>query len=230
VDYSVTVTLADGRVLVLGGHMANGLAQFFDPISGKFSSGAAIDLADNVTATLLPGGKVFVTGASGNGYGAEVYDTSAVTVTDVPLTLPASANNSSDEIAVESGISQALLLQNGRVLLYGGGFLDLFDPATGTYAPGGQVPAGQWLPTATLLANGQVLFEGGQLINIGVEAGPPTTVSSIYNPATGLSPLSPPFSGPPEQSATLLQNGDVLIAGGVDSDGNPLSSAELFVP
>ena len=64
----------------------------------------------------------------------------------------------------------ATLLEDGRVLVIGGGgegyasstSADLYDPATGKFSRTGSMKTGRWLHTATLLQDGRVLILGGR--------------------------------------------------------------------
>lgn len=82
--------------------------------------------------------------------------------------------------------------------------------------------------TVTLLADGEVLITGGG--NMHATA---TRLAEIYNPATdkfrpaGSGLMSTPRT---HQTATLLKDGRVLIAGGMNRMGSALKSAELFDP
>jgi WD40 repeat protein len=134
---------------------------------------------------------------------------------------------------------KATLLQNGQVLVTGansgGGAAlpspELYNPATGTWAVTGQMNTPRIDATATLLQNGQVLAAGGS-------GGGSNALSSaeLYNPATGTWSVTGSMNqgrsglngaGP---SATLLPDGQVLIAGGEDASFNLLASAELYNP
>jgi WD40 repeat protein len=82
--------------------------------------------------------------------------------------------------------------------------------------------------TATLLPNGQVLIAGGKS-----GAGFIMDSAELYDPSTGKytaivsqSMVSARYN----QTATLLPNGKVLLAGGVDSSNGTLTSAELYDP
>lgn len=80
--------------------------------------------------------------------------------------------------------------------------------------------------TATRLKDGRVLLVGGMISVIGQEL--PTASSEIFDPRTNtIQPggkMTAPRAG---HTATLLENGDVLITGGVD-EKQPIASAELY--
>jgi hypothetical protein len=135
---------------------------------------------------------------------------------------------------------RATLLTDGQVLVTGangGGGApglpspELYNPATGTWAVTGQMNTPRIDATATLLQNGQVLVAGGS-------GGSSNALASaeLFNPATGTWSVTGSMSqgrsglsnvGP---SATLLPDGEVLIAGGQDANFNLLASAELYNP
>ena len=126
----------------------------------------------------------------------------------------------------------ATLLPDGQVLVAGdGGTPELYNPATGTWAVTGQMNTPRADATATLLPDGQVLVAGGS-------GGGSNALSSaeLYNPVTGTWSVTGSMhqgrSGldGEDASATLLPDGQVLIAGGEDANFNLLSSAELYSP
>ena len=79
--------------------------------------------------------------------------------------------------------------------------------------------------TATLLPSGLVLIAGGQSTS---EGGTDVGTAELYNPSAGTfaatGEMTTPRGG---QTATLLPNGLVLIAGG-DNGETSLQSAELY--
>lgn len=124
----------------------------------------------------------------------------------------------------------ATRLLNGKVLLTGPfSAAELFDPTTGSFTATGSTSVDRYNPTATLLRNGKVLITGGTTSGASI-----TTHASaeIYDPNTGsFTSLSSTMQSPRAfHTATLLPNGKVLIAGGLDSSHTYLSSAELFDP
>jgi hypothetical protein len=132
----------------------------------------------------------------------------------------------------------ATLLQNGKVLVAGGGVApglpntaELYDPVTGTWSPTGSLAAAHAGHTATLLPNGKVLVSGGT-DNFSV-----LHTAELYDPTTGTwGPAGSPTWARSGHTATLLQNGSVLVAGGIvgpydaDNEFPAASNAELYDP
>jgi hypothetical protein len=133
----------------------------------------------------------------------------------------------------------AVLLSTGRVLIVGGlsrngvtqPSAELFDPATGRFAPT-EKPLAQhgWGVTATLLGNGKVLVAGGG--SFGRDSPCSTASAELYDPATGTFALTGKMTVPrAEARAVLLRTGNVLLVGGAPvTEANPLLSAELYHP
>jgi hypothetical protein len=83
--------------------------------------------------------------------------------------------------------------------------------------------------SATLLANGQVLVTGGWN---GSDLSPTVLASAeLYDPATGKWSLAGSMTvARTGQSAVLLLNGEVLVAGGSNATGTAATTAELYNP
>jgi Bacterial Ig-like domain (group 2)/Galactose oxidase, central domain len=132
----------------------------------------------------------------------------------------------------------ATLLNNGSVLIAGGvgssGILasaELYNRATGTFTRTGNLNAAREYHTATLLNNGKVLIAGGY--NVSGHLGHYIVTAELYDPATGtFTPSGNLHTGRTFHSATLLNNGMVLIAGGFGSGGlcDYIATAELYDP
>jgi len=129
----------------------------------------------------------------------------------------------------------ATMLDDGRVLIAGGlasGFsakfsVELYDPAEREWLFSGFLLSARVSHTATLLPDGKVLFVGGSSDSFGDFQ---LKTSELYDPATGKSTATGSLrTYRVFHTATLLNNGKVLIAGG--SDGfNSSSSTELYDP
>jgi len=136
----------------------------------------------------------------------------------------------------------ATLLPNGQVLVAGGwnsgGYLascEIYNPSNGTWEATGSLSNSRAYHTATLLPNGQVLVAGGIGLN-GVNINIQLAICEIYNPETGTWTTTGNLANAREQhTATLLPNGQVLVAGGAGINNNPLTcsllaSCELYNP
>jgi hypothetical protein len=80
------------------------------------------------------------------------------------------------------------------------------------------------------MADGRVLFEGGYLVDPATDEYTTTNTAVLYDPTGGPSRTGSANANRVWQTATLLPDGSVLIAGGEDAAGDPLASAELFKP
>jgi hypothetical protein len=247
--YFTATVLRDGRILIVGGQIKEGavggpatdMVQIFDPATGKFALTASLGIArGGHTATLLPDGRVLVAGGypaliSGAINSAEIYD-------------PASGTwHAAASMNIARIGHAAVLLQTGKVLVVGGG------PGRNGISPGGSAPAkiapeiydpatDAWTktampildrpvrPTATRLHDGRVLVVGGMYM----WQSPDESVESseLYDPTSNTWSVVPDdaLSGArQDHSATLLPNGQVLIAGGMH-DLAPIRSASLYDP
>ena len=108
-----------------------------------------------------------------------------------------------------------------------------FGQAHGSFAFTGSMPTARTFHTATLLNNGQVLVAGGLCMR-SAQCNKTTTVlasAALYNPSTGTWTVTGSMSTPRlSHTATLLQNGQVLVTGGDNYDSGALDSAELYNP
>src|SRR2546423_10983488 len=151
--------------------------------------------------------------------------------------IPGEFENTGSLVIGRAG-QKATLLLNGKVLVSGGHntetATELFDPASGTWSLTGNLAAPRLFGhTSTLLSNGNVLVFGGfiQTTIILMQSGG----AEVYNPSTGSWTNAPGSVGARgDHTATLLQDGRVLVAGGqfyTTHVGNPtLKDAFIYDP
>jgi uncharacterized protein YjdB len=129
----------------------------------------------------------------------------------------------------------ATQLTTGQVLIAGGmstsnvvNSAEIYTLASQTFAPANAMNVARWLHTATLLNDGTVLIAGGSDL-----ASQETLDSAeIYSPTAGTFTLLPGTLNTARvgHTATLLNNGQVLIVGGYDPETGLIADAELYDP
>jgi hypothetical protein len=206
---------------------------------GSFAPAASLPTMnqgrDSATATLLPNGKVLVAGGRTLGHTGSIVSLASVELYD-PATNTFAPPGSTPTMNQSRASATATLLPSGKVLIAGGDSIpgdgavitltsvELYDPATNTFAPPGSTPSmnqaratfgGNTEVVAVLLANGKVLIAGGvDSFGVGLD-----TVD-LYDPTTNT--FAPAASLPmmnahrDEPAATSLPNGEALIAGGFE--------------
>jgi hypothetical protein len=204
------------------------------------------DLTDSrfaATATVLPSGQVLIVGGVANegssSASAELYD---------PTTGGFTRTGS---LSTGRAYHTATLLKDGRVLIAGGlgadgqpvAAAELYDPATASFSTTGTMLEGRYGCTASLLPNGKVLLAGGGTTTINTNN---LGTAELYDPATGtfsatgnLTRFYDPstdkfyFKGEmiaprSKHSATVMRDGNVLLAGGEDAHGTAQATAEIY--
>src|ERR1700722_3967882 len=251
-DHTATI-LPGGKILVAGGEGASGRAlssaELYDPVSGTFSAAASkMDTARaEHTATLISGcncpadGKILIVGgrAATASLGttlrsAELYDPATGKFTATGAMKATRARHSATLIA--GGPLAGNVLIAGGTSDEGGGDVataELYDPATGQFTSTGRMSTPRENHSATWLSPSVVsgALAGNVLIAGGGDAGAASDSAEVFNPQTAaFSPVGAMSTARTLQSAVLLANGKVLIAGGQSSDTEFLQSAELFDP
>jgi hypothetical protein len=131
----------------------------------------------------------------------------------------------------------ATLLPNGQVLVAGGensgavlASAELYNPTTGKWTLTGSMASSRYAHSAVLLPSGEVLVAGG-IVSSSIQGIPTySAAAELYNPSTGQWTATGSMAGPRfGHGVALLQNGQVLVAGGSDANGI-LASAELYEP
>ena len=226
-----TPTSGPGGRFVPFAHTNNN-GELYDPMKNSFSTTKGPGVMIHA-ATVLSNGQVLVTGGAPDSacggnltlQSAELYDPNGLAATPT-----GKLNNS-------RGYHTATLLQNNMVLVVGGfdangnvlNTAELYDPMSASFTLTGQMTNPRAIHTAVLLPIGPLV--GQVLVVGGVDAkGNAQTSAELYNPATGkFVPAGNLSVARAFHTATLLQNGKVLIVGGAAS-GVALKSAELFDP
>jgi RHS repeat-associated protein len=229
--------LPNGQVLVVGGYNpSTGIipsAELYDPATQTFIAlgNTAIPRSGH-TATLLSNGQVLITGGqtdlipSGAYNSAEIYDPAAMTFTAL----------SSSMITAREG-HRSTLLPSGQVLITGGdlpgtgslGTAEIYNPLTNSFtAIPGSMAVARINHQANLLNTGQVLITGGATdtnsssvaLSSAELLDPTTQVFTLLNSMTSVRN---------HHTATLLNDGSVLVDGGTDGT-NFFTTAELYLP
>ena len=232
---SVTVAVppgaTTGNVVVTVGGVSSNSATFTVATANLTLTGSLATARMFHTATLLNSGTVLVAG----GVDGFAYDalSSAELYSPVTATFTTTGNLNTARI-----FNTATLLTNGQVLIAGGsdsnwnqiGTAELYDPASGIFTFTGSLNGTRTSHTATLLNNGKVLMVGGWNSSGGTITSD-AAGSELYDPTAGTFVSSGTLNTPRDtHTATLLNDGTVLIVGGFDSNSNILSSAELYDP
>jgi len=233
--------LPDGRVL-----LRSILAKAYDPAAGRVSNLAMpTTLRVYESATLLDNGLVLIAGGAG-GDSLTSGSSGGETLSSADLYDPSTDTYApTGPMAQPRALHTATRLADGRVLIVGGGVTgsgssatpsvetlpppEIYDPATGTFAPaGGNTTIARLFSTATLLPDGKVLIAGGMTAPAPAEGaspdpdatGSPTTVAELFDPATGTFTATGSMTMPRIwHTATALPDGRVLFVGGtVDMD------------
>jgi hypothetical protein len=214
----------------------------FAPVASA-PTGDLVDSRFAATATVLADGQVLIVGgvASENSYtaSAELYD---------PKTGGFTRTGS---LSIGRAYHTAAMLKDGRVLIAGGlggdgqpiSAAEIYDPSTGRFSATGKMLEARYDFTATPLPNGKVLLAGGDTTTSTTTN---LDTAELYDPATGtftgggnVTRFYDPstdkfyykgkmFAAHCKHTATLLQGGSVLIAGGGDAAGTAQTAAEVY--
>ncbi len=181
---SPTVTLADGRALLVGGtSFATGeviaSAEIFDPSTGSFTTAGSLSVArQGFSVNRLIDGRVLVVGG---------YDASA----------------------------SATLLRS----------TELFDPTTGKWSAGPDLPGARYFHSTALLGDGRLLVAGGDAASVLL-----TSTLFLDKAVTGFTPAGAMHDA--RSSFAMVEidstNGIVLAAGGYN--GAEMRRVEVFTP
>ncbi|MBS1799614.1 MAG: hypothetical protein JSS95_07280 [Acidobacteria bacterium] len=245
--------LPSGRILAAGGYdIASGArtgdpvirgTEIYDPATRQWTAGPEMTVPrrGHVWARLGEGdGRVLITGGIqlyGNEFGAsvntELFDAATMQFTAGP--------------AMNTGrwLHTMTRLRDGRILVVGGrsnnctgrcpvfslDSAELYDPATSTFRPTGSLHVSRYNHTATLLDDGRVLIVGGESTDNLSTGTDQVAEVEIYDPATGVftnAGLLQVARG--SHTATVLNNGRILLAGGERISGVATTATEIYDP
>jgi large repetitive protein len=230
--FHTAALMPDGRVLIAGNAIPESVltAEFYDPLTQSFSPAGSLSFSA-YQLTVFADGRVLIQG-SADDYttSAALYDprTSTFTTTGPAGMIPFNPPRNTS------------LLASGQVLDIdlddGCGDPDdsvgIYDPASGTFAEERMVVERR-NASATMLSDATVLIAGGGTVNT-----PPllwavwaTNGAEIYDPVANTFTATGSLNGNREgHSATLLQDGSVLVAGGWGFDLGSIAEAEIYHP
>jgi N-acetylneuraminic acid mutarotase/predicted Ser/Thr protein kinase len=227
---SAGVVLADGRFIVIGGTVngsstraATAAVWILDPASAHWSAGPSLNQARAYAmAVRLTDGSILVAGGSSN---------------SKPMATAERLYPGSGSWVMVGQMSEArtegsmVALLSGAALAVGGGTVgapsykatasaDVFDPTSNQWTAALPMSSARAIETATVLNDGRVLVAGGATVWYS-QAGQVNSSAEIFDPATGQwTPTAPMPTALYTQQGALLNNGQVLIAGGFSSTAN----------
>ena len=230
--------LTDGTVLLAGGGLdSDSSAEIYDPVTKAFSL-IPVNMSEQrngFASVLLPDGRVLLVGGFDNfatavSVTAEIYD--PVTQTFTPTT----------NTMTSPRYSHAATLLNDGTVLITGGYSDFigtavlvaerFDPATNAFTVVGPMVDARGSHTATLLTDGRVLVAGGVEVLPDGMGGEMAVFHQGSESFDGLSfvPGNSLVTARAAHLAVPLNNGTVLMVGGVGLLQLGLSSTEVYDP
>jgi hypothetical protein len=207
-------------------------AELYDPATNTWSAAGSLTTTRyNHRATLLPNGKVLVTGG---------YNSVLLVLASTELYDPATnAWSAAGSMATARNVHAATLLPNGKVLVAGGydgatiASAEIYDPATNTWAAAGSMATGRYYHTATLLPNGKVLVAGG-FNSVLLE---PLASAELYEPCVDgdgdcfLDPAALAHEGPANTAAVVDNCPSTSNPSQLNTDGNFIDNTPpLLIP
>ena len=228
---SASVSLPDGRTLVLGGVDADGNATAtviaYDAIANSATSvGQLLSPRAGHSATVLNDGRVVVIGGR--------HD--EPTIDDIEIFDPSSGTSQlAGHLSEPRTDLGSALLPDGTVLIVGGtnaagealSSAEIFEPASANTTPvSSSMQQARSGASATTLIDGRVLVVGGRNGSQDLQS------AEIFDPFTGAFTLTDTLLSVARSNHTaiLLQhNAGVLIVGGT-SNGLPQVASDLFLP
>jgi N-acetylneuraminic acid mutarotase len=255
--YSTTTALANGQVLNVGGAQLDGeyailsnayslaSAALFDPTANSWTSlSSGAHQGALAAAAILPSGSVLVSGGETQSISnpqdvtaaADLFDPTTNTWTSVaPMTTARAAHD-------------ATVLTDGSTLATGGfnndsglvfASAERYGAQANIWTPTGAMANARYAHSASLLGNGMVVVAGGSNAIIGsCTCTTFIAAAELYNPTTNIWTTTGSLATARyAHTATVLPNGNVLVAGGfggtpntLQNVGAVLASAEIYSP
>jgi hypothetical protein len=233
--------LQNGKVLVVGGADDNNdvlqTAELFDPATNTFSATGSMNSPRvHFTTSLLNDGRALVTGG---------WDSfSPISSLSTAETYSPSTGNFTltGEMTIIRAFQSATNLGDGTVLILGGSSqsgihdsvssVEVYDSNFGTFSAAGQLKDKRESHSATLLPNGLVLVAGGTLDFFDDDGLPNQLVLStveLFDSSSGKSVSTGGLEIPRFlHTAARLNDGRVLVTGGLDNIGETSAAVELY--
>lgn len=240
--------LSDGRVLVAGGaydfwgESVRATCEIYDPTTDTWDTAANMTTPrSSHTATLLPDGKVFVTGGyPGTGYAlssCEIYDPSTDTWdTAAPMSVPRYRH-----LAIALNDDSLLIVGGRRGNADGTTTMHLWGPvssceiyriSTNTWFTAASMHEPRVECAASRLPDGRILVSGGihDSDDIGNWAQPATNTCEIYDPVTDTWTLTDTLATARNFVRTVTLDDNTILTVGGELNRGALSSCQTYDP
>jgi len=232
----VALALSDGRIFVAGACMegatepAGNAASVFDPTTNAWSKAAPMGQARcGHLAGLLPDGRVLVAGGTDGQQAlssSEIYDPAANSWT------------LSGEMTMGRAFAASVGLADGRVLVAGGvsgdqtlEAVEAFDAEAGTWQAHASLPSPRAAPTLTRLPDGRALLTGGERSRGEWTETTYLADAMVYDPAADAWGVAGKLAvARAAHTATLLADGRVFVAGGLETPDRAINTTEVLTP
>lgn len=182
------------------------------------------------TATLINYSSVLVTGGT-NGDNTSTFNTAEIYRSATGVFTPTTGTMSTArKVHTATKLSDGVLITGGYTGTAVTATAETYSPGTGSFTPTGDMNTPRQLHTATLLQNGKVLVTGGRS-----DTSPSSTLATceLYDPTTrSFRTVGSMTKKRAYHTATLLNDGRVLITGGIvyDATASPTNTAEIYDP
>ncbi len=224
--------LPDGNILVTGGRTGTNTAtdavEMYNMSANTWQdwTGGLVTERSSHTATLMSDGRVLIAG----GFGTAGTPLNTLEICDTrSFTCAAPVFGDTTMLTARGGHTATLLTAGanaGRVLICGGqtgataatANCEIFDPVLQTRTPAPTMPSARTGHVATLLHSGRVFISGGRQRNQADTAWIYAAQNEIYDPASGSwMPGASLLQGRTDHTATVLNNGIIMITGGYNA-------------